>query len=83
MVQTRTDYADTCVVTNTDHGKTVDAEILRFVPEKILDVSLNRSVKLSLRWQVSPSGAGLYVGNQAGMEFTSTGPELPSYRLSR
>lgn len=83
MVQTRTDYANTCAVTNTDHGKTVDAEILKFVPEKFLDVSLNRSVKLSLRWQVLPSGTGLYVGNMAGMEFTSSGPEQTSYRLSR
>lgn len=83
MAQTRTDYADTCAVTNTDHGRTVEAEILNFVPERVLDVSLDRSVKLSMRWQRSPAGGGLYVGNMAGMEFTSSGPDQVTYRLSR
>lgn len=83
MAQTRTDYADTCDVTNTDHDRTVQAEILNFVPERVLDVSLDRSVKLTMRWQSSPAGGGLYVGNMAGMEFTSAGPEQVTYRLSR
>lgn len=83
MAQTRTDYADTCAVTNTDHGRTVEAEILNFVPERVLDVSLDRSVKLTMRWQTTQAGGGLYVGNMAGMEFTSSGPEQVTYRLSR
>ncbi len=83
MAQSRTEYADTCTVKNTDTGNTVTAEILKFSPEQVLEVSVQRSIKLRLHWQTTSSGAGLYVGNMAGMEFTSTGPEQVTYRLSR
>lgn len=83
MTQQRTEYADTCELHNTDHDRTITAEVLKFVPEKILEVSVQRSVKIVLRWQITPSGAGLYVGSMAGREFTSDGPESVTYRLSR
>lgn len=87
MAQTRTEYADTCEVTNTDRGRTVTGEILNFVPKRLLDVSLDRSVKISMRWQPAPNSNfdfdGLYIGSVGGMEFTSHGPEQITYRLSK
>jgi hypothetical protein len=87
MTQTRTEYADTCEVTNTDRGRTVTGEILNFVPQKLLDVSVDRSVKISMRWQPAPNKNfdydGLYIGSVSGMEFTSHGPEQVTYRLSK
>ena len=85
MVQTRTDYANTCQVTNTDTGKTVTAEILKFSPERVLEVSLDRSITLVFKWQQSQHAStnGFYIGSMAGMEFTSHGPEETTYRLSR
>lgn len=84
MAQQRTEYSDTCEIHNTDRGKTFTAEILNFVPEKILDVSLDRSVKISMRWQNSPTGSGgFYIGSMAGMEFTSEGPDSVTYKLGR
>lgn len=87
MAQTRTEYADTCEVHNTDTGKSATAEILTFVPNKVLDVSLNRSVKLSMRWQPAPNKNfdydGLYIGSMTGMEFTSHGPDQVTYKLNR
>ena len=87
MTQTRTEYSDTCEVTNTDRGRTVTAEILNFVPQKLLDVSVDRSVKITMHWHPAPNDNfdhnGLYIGSMSGMEFTSHGPEEITYRLSK
>jgi len=87
MAQTRTEYSDTCQVSNTDTGKTVEAEILKFIPKKLLEVSLNKAIKVVLKWQPAPNKNfdydGLYIGSMSGMEFTSHGPEQVTYRLSK
>jgi hypothetical protein len=62
-------FAETCKLTNTNNGVEVEAEILEFKPGKTLVVSLNRSVKLTLK-----HNGKTYVGAMAGIEFTSTGP---------
>lgn len=63
-------YADTCKLRNTNNGVEIDAEILEYKPGKMLIVSVNRSVKVSLK-----HNGKAYVGNMAGIEFTSQGPK--------
>lgn len=74
------DYADKCEVYNLESGKTVTAEILDFQPDRSLTVSINRAVKVVLRYQQQGKK---YIGNVGGLEFWSDGPENYSYRTSR
>jgi len=67
----KTTYDDKCKIHNTDHDKTVEAEILDFVPQKKLTVSVERSVKVNLSWDDKHH---VYVGSMGGLEFTSEGP---------
>lgn len=63
-------YSDKCKLKNSNNGVEVDAEILEFKPQKLLVVSINRSVKVTLKYNGKS-----YVGSMAGMEFTSAGPD--------
>ena len=69
-----TTYADTCKLTNTNNGVEVEAEILKFIPEKIITASVGRSVKVTLNF-VDRNANRIYVGNLHGVEFISEGPE--------
>ena len=71
MSSTGSNYASTCKLKNTNNEKIVEAEILEFKPSRSLTVSVNRSVKVILKYEDRNK---IYVGNMAGMEFTSTGP---------
>lgn len=72
-------YEETCDVKNTNNGITVKAEILDFKYRKSLTVSINRSIKVVMMYNNT-----LYVGNMAGMEFTSEGPkEITTYKGRR
>jgi poly(A) polymerase Pap1 len=64
-------YEDTCEVNCTDNGNTITAEILNFVPESFLSVSVNRAIKLNLTYNPTYKE---YVGSNAGLEFISKGP---------
>lgn len=64
-------YEDTCTVTCTDNGIARPAEILDFKEEKLCIVTVNRAVKISMHYDAK---AKLYIGNNAGLEFTSKGP---------
>lgn len=76
----RIEYEDTCMVTCSDTGRTVKSEVLSFSPEHVLSVSVGRSVKVNMTW--SPK-TKVYVGNMAGMEFTSRGPNSSKYQAPR
>jgi hypothetical protein len=65
-------YDDVCKIHCTDNDRVVDGEILNFKPEAYLDVSLNRSLKVQLRYNKKQE---LYVGSMAGLEFTTKGPK--------
>jgi len=67
----KTTYDDKCKIFNTDHEKSVEVDILDFVPQKKLIVSVQKSVKLTLAWDDKHH---IYVGSMGGMEFTSEGP---------
>ena len=62
---------------DTIDGKTVEAEVGSFQPEKYLQVFMN-TVKVNLQYQPAHK---VYVGNMAGMEFVTSGPKMVgSYR---
>jgi len=67
----RTEYEDKCVIHNTDHNKTIEVAVMDFRPQAKLTVSVQNSVKLILSYDEKHK---IYVGSQAGMEFTSEGP---------
>lgn len=71
MRNTKITYEDTCIL-ESDNGIGVTAEILNFVPYKILSVTVNRSVKVNLHFD---EARGIYSGKMAGMELISNGPQ--------
>lgn len=71
MSNMRISYEDTCIL-ESDNGNEVQAEILNFVPNKILSVTVNRSVKVNLHFDEARS---IYSGKMAGMELISNGPQ--------
>ncbi|NBP56110.1 hypothetical protein EBU71_06165 [bacterium] len=64
-----TRYSDTCKVKQADSNKTVEAVIQEFVEHSKLIVILNKSVKLSMKWN-----GKVYEGRMAGLDFVSDGP---------
>ena len=76
----RVEYADTCEIHNTDRDKTMAVEVLDFLPQKKLVVSVQRSVKVTLTYNEYHK---VYIGSMAGMEFTSHGPQEIETRGSR
>jgi len=71
-------FSDTCTIKNTSNGAEVEVELLDFRPKERLTVSVNRTVKVTLVYQARTN---IYVGNMAGLEFTSTGPkETQTYK---
>ena len=68
----RIEYADKCEIHNTDRDKTMTVEVLDFLPQKKLVVSVQRSIKVTLTYNEYHK---VYIGSMAGMEFTSHGPQ--------
>lgn len=66
-------YQDWCEVVNVDSGKKVKAELLDFREKDVLVCSVGRAVKVVLNYNPKTK---TYLGCQAGMEFTSNGPDL-------
>jgi hypothetical protein len=73
----RITYDDTVKLHCTDNSKIIDAEVLDFNPRHVLTVSVQRAIKLILKYNAAGDN---YVGSMAGMEFTTQGPkETQSY----
>lgn len=70
--------ADTCTVINENNDREVPAEILSFKEGKMLTVSLNKSVKVTLAWN-----GRIYEGRAGGMTFISTGPKIVETKEGR
>lgn len=66
-----TRHSDTCKVIQESTKKSVDAVVQSFSENERLDVILNKSVKMSMKWN-----GRIYEGRMAGMDFTSTGPTI-------
>ena len=70
-------YDDTVKLYCTDRSQTIEGEVLDYKPGHILTVSIQRSIKLILKYNAPGNN---YVGSMAGMEFTTPGPkETQSY----
>lgn len=65
-------YDDRCEVLNLESGKVVEAEILDFKSKNICVVSLERSIKLTLKYNPQQNN---YVCKKIGLEFTTNGPK--------
>jgi len=63
-------YATTAQVTNTNTGKTVEAEIADLKEGESLNAYVANE-RISMRWN-----GKTYVGNMFGMELTTAGPKL-------
>jgi hypothetical protein len=59
-------------LTCSDNGKSNHAEVLSFIPEQKLVVSIDRSIKMEMRY--NPKNK-MYIANQSGLEFVSSGPK--------
>ena len=71
-------HADTCQVKMAKSSKTVEAVVDQFIFEQVLDVILNKSVKLKLKWNGS-----CYEGRSAGMDVESKGPTVSFTQTGR
>lgn len=73
------EYIDnTCEVICEDNGRKMVAEVLSFHEKKMLTVSIDRSVKLSLSWN-----GKIYEGNMGPLSFVSNGPEITIVKTRR
>lgn len=73
-------YEDTAKVTCVDNGETVVAEILEFRPELSLSVSLERKIKLTLKFDAR---SGEYQADLYGRTFISKGPKGTHYTKAK
>lgn len=65
-------YADTVDLHCTDKNEIVPAEILEFRPGILISVSIQRKIKMILKFNHRGNN---YVGSMAGLEFTTSGPK--------
>lgn len=71
MNRIRTEYSDTVKLTCVENNQTLEAEVLDYRPGHQLTCSVNRQIKVYLRYN---SATKNYVGNVGSLEFTCTGP---------
>jgi hypothetical protein len=64
-------HSNTCLIRSTKSSKFVEAEVADFSEKKILNVVLNKSVKINMKWN-----GKFYKGRGAGMDFQSDGPKV-------
>ncbi len=75
-----TTFEDTCEISGVSNGATVTGEILTFREKDMIIATIQRSAKVTLRWQPH---AEAYVGSLGGVEFQSSGPKSHSHRTRR
>lgn len=75
-----TQFEDTCEITGVSNGAKVTGEILTFRENDMIIATIQRSAKVTLRWQPH---AKAYVGSMGGVEFQSDGPKAHSHLTRR
>jgi hypothetical protein len=80
MTVRETRFEDTCEITGIKNNISVLGEILKFREKDVIIATINRSAKVTLRWQ---EHAELYIGSMVGVEFSSKGPKAHTYRTHR
>jgi hypothetical protein len=73
-------YDENCKVTCVDNNETVTADILDFKPQLLLSVSLNKSIKMVLKYAAKSDE---YQGDLYGRTFVSKGPKSTHYTTGR
>ena len=68
---TITRHSDTCQVKQVSSNRLVEAVVQDFNECEMLTVVLNKSVKMSMKWN-----GRVYEGRMAGMDFVSNGPTV-------
>ena len=74
----RTYVEDTCEIICEDNGKKMVADILSFKQSQHLVVSIEKSLKLEMKWN-----GNIYEGRMGRMSFTSEGPIIRSVKQGR
>jgi len=64
-------HSGTCQIKMSKSAKLTEAVVQDFEEHKILNVVVNKAVKISMKWN-----GKLYEGRSAGMDFESTGPTV-------
>jgi len=80
MTVRETRFEDTCEITGIKNDISVLGEILNFREKDVIIATINRSAKVTLRWN---EHAEVYVGSLGGVEFRSPGPKSYTYRTHR
>jgi hypothetical protein len=80
MTDRRTQFEDTCEITGVRNNISTTGEILDFRDKQYIIATLQRSAKVTLRWDAR---VGLYVGALGGVEFQSAGPNSRTFRTTR
>jgi hypothetical protein len=73
-------YDETAQVKCVDNGQTVTADVLEFKPQVMLSISLNKSIKLVLKYSIQSDE---YQGDLYGRTFVSKGPKATHYSTGR
>lgn len=69
---------ETCKVTCEDNNKVMVADILNFKEHQYLAVSLEKQLKLEMRWN-----GKIYEGRLGRMSFVSEGPKITEVKQGR
>ena len=72
MVRRQVRFEDTCEIVGIKNDIPVTGEILEFREKNIIIATIQRSAKVTLRWN---ERVQLYVGSLGGVEFRSVGPK--------
>lgn len=67
-----THFDDKCMIECTNNDRKVEAEVVAFKEHDFLSVSIQRSIKINMRYN---ERKGVYIGNQSGLEFITEGPQ--------
>lgn len=73
MPRRHLNYKPTTQVTCSDNGKSVTAQVISFVPEQRLVISLENSIRVEMIYNPNLK---LYMTKMSGLEFASNGPEI-------
>lgn len=73
-------YDEICQVTCIDNGEVATADILDFKPQLLLSISLNKSIKMILKYHAKGDE---YQGDMYGRTFVSKGPKGKHYTTGR
>lgn len=64
-------YETKCTVRCTDNMKRYAADVLDFQPKSKLVISIDKKIRMEMRYNPRST---MYICNQSGLEYTSSGP---------